>query len=392
MSLSHSPAVVTDGLQFYYDAANNKNVNSGTNLVLSPTNMTNATYWASGGGSPVITANATIAPDGTMTACSLINGGSISLWYQGFTTATIGTGQQFSSIYAKAFTSNIFTLNSYYAGDTEVNITFTLTGNGSTDTPTQSIIKFVGDGWYLCTIFTPVRVNGGGSFAYRIWPGGRAVSTTTGNYFWGPTLKNSFTDLVGSNTLTPSVLAYDSANNGAMSFNGSSSYIEGGIHHYQQLTLSSWFKATGAPSTNDGGGGLLIMNSPQLTGGVIQYQLSYSWLNENCMACIQGNGSNNVYTPTNSVLQNTINNVVATYDGATMKAYLNGVLSASLSVSTTLVYPTTGNMNVQIGRWGYTGFLRQFQGNIYATSIYNRSLSASEVTQNFNALRGRFGI
>ena len=31
-------------------------------------------------------------------------------------------------------------------------------------------------------------------------------------------------------------------------------------------------------------------------------------------------------------------------------------------------------------------------GKIYAQQVYNRALSAAEVQQNFNALRGRYGI
>jgi len=33
-----------------------------------------------------------------------------------------------------------------------------------------------------------------------------------------------------------------------------------------------------------------------------------------------------------------------------------------------------------------------FDGKIANVSIYNRALSASEIQQNFNALRGRFSI
>jgi hypothetical protein len=32
------------------------------------------------------------------------------------------------------------------------------------------------------------------------------------------------------------------------------------------------------------------------------------------------------------------------------------------------------------------------KGNIAQASIYNRALSSAEVSQNFNALRGRFGV
>jgi hypothetical protein len=35
---------------------------------------------------------------------------------------------------------------------------------------------------------------------------------------------------------------------------------------------------------------------------------------------------------------------------------------------------------------------RYFNGSIAQTTIYNRALSASEVLQNFNATRARFGI
>ena len=36
--------------------------------------------------------------------------------------------------------------------------------------------------------------------------------------------------------------------------------------------------------------------------------------------------------------------------------------------------------------------IRYFSGNISYVSMYNRALSQQEISQNFNALRGRFGI
>jgi hypothetical protein len=35
---------------------------------------------------------------------------------------------------------------------------------------------------------------------------------------------------------------------------------------------------------------------------------------------------------------------------------------------------------------------RFFNGNIAISQLYNRALSANEITQNFNALKGRFGL
>ena len=45
-----------------------------------------------------------------------------------------------------------------------------------------------------------------------------------------------------------------------------------------------------------------------------------------------------------------------------------------------------------IGNEGNTAFNYPWAGNIYSVMIYSRVLSSYEITQNFNALRGRFGI
>jgi hypothetical protein len=50
------------------------------------------------------------------------------------------------------------------------------------------------------------------------------------------------------------------------------------------------------------------------------------------------------------------------------------------------------NAQYVIGRSGVGYAPDTFKGNIAQVSIYNRALSASEVSQNFNATRSRFGI
>jgi hypothetical protein len=49
----------------------------------------------------------------------------------------------------------------------------------------------------------------------------------------------------------------------------------------------------------------------------------------------------------------------------------------------------TGNFSIGASRGGSLGFIN---GSISSFKIYNRALAAAEVKQNFNALRGRFGI
>jgi hypothetical protein len=70
--------------------------------------------------------------------------------------------------------------------------------------------------------------------------------------------------------------------------------------------------------------------------------------------------------------------------------YINGALITSVpnSVSDSAIRNTTNNWSIGNKQDSANYFL----GNVYGAQIYNRALSASEVQQNFNALRGRYGI
>jgi len=76
-----------------------------------------------------------------------------------------------------------------------------------------------------------------------------------------------------------------------------------------------------------------------------------------------------------------------TFDNTTARLYLNGVQTGS----TTSGGPVTLNstQSLTIGRRVQGQY---YDGNIAQVSIYNRALTASEIKQNFNVLRGRFGI
>jgi len=85
---------------------------------------------------------------------------------------------------------------------------------------------------------------------------------------------------------------------------------------------------------------------------------------------------------------NVWNNTVLTYDKTSLKYYLNGVFINQNNATNT---PSSTTSNTIVGRLGdFNG--QYWTGRIATTQIYNRALSAQEVSQNFNALRGRFGI
>jgi hypothetical protein len=80
--------------------------------------------------------------------------------------------------------------------------------------------------------------------------------------------------------------------------------------------------------------------------------------------------------------------VVCTYNYTTDTStiYVNGVSKATGNNGPCT---ETGTMTTRIAQW----FNQEYYfGRVSLCSLYNRSLSQTEITQNFNATRGRFGI
>lgn len=220
---------------------------------------------------------------------------------------------------------------------------------------------------------------------------GLALHLDAGNYFSYPASGTVFYDLSDqrNNGTLFNGPTFGQGDAGSIVLDGTNDYIEGGQLEPRHVSLACWFKATGAPSNNDTTGGGLILSSP-IRG--IDYGMFYSWLNERIVFTIESLGAIQVVTANNSILQNTIYYVTCVFDGATTSIYVNGALNVQSARVVTIAYPTSGNRNVQIGRWGDSAFPRYFKGHIYSASIYTRALTPTEVEQNFNATRARFGI
>ena len=80
-----------------------------------------------------------------------------------------------------------------------------------------------------------------------------------------------------------------------------------------------------------------------------------------------------------------MHSVTVNGSGNTAYVYLNTTQKAS---STPSINPASNSTNVYIAR----DTSRYFYGKVGSVQIYNRQLSASEITQNFNAHRSRFGV
>jgi hypothetical protein len=78
--------------------------------------------------------------------------------------------------------------------------------------------------------------------------------------------------------------------------------------------------------------------------------------------------------------------IVATIDGTTIRLYENGIL---YTTNSQIINPAENNTNVFIGRDAASQY---FPGEIPHTRIYNRVLSSSEVLNNYNNIKRKYGI
>jgi hypothetical protein len=80
--------------------------------------------------------------------------------------------------------------------------------------------------------------------------------------------------------------------------------------------------------------------------------------------------------------------ITYTQEGTTTKIYKDGVLVQTSTTSTSLTngFVGVGNLSGQ----GFASY--NMLGIFYNVRIYNRVLTTTEITQNFNAQRGRYGV
>lgn len=184
-------------------------------------------------------------------------------------------------------------------------------------------------------------------------------------------------DLTGNNTMTASSLTY--ASNNTFSFNGSTNYmtvgntgITHGTNDWTYTMWANWSAITSLGTIYENG---LWTNSLLLrfeTSGFTVYSMGTLW----------GTLS---FTPT----LNTWYHLAFVRSSTNVYLYVNGVLTATVASFTATIVP--GTSLIYIGMSQHAAG-QCFNGKLAAGSIYVRALSITEVVQNFNALRGRYGI
>lgn len=98
--------------------------------------------------------------------------------------------------------------------------------------------------------------------------------------------------------------------------------------------------------------------------------------------------------PSTTFVTNTWYNICCTHSRtttSTLSAYVNSVQLTTSTVGAS-TSPIDNSFPVSIGSRFHNAVFAPLNGSIGQISIYNRALSATEIKQNFTALRGRYGL
>ena len=216
---------------------------------------------------------------------------------------------------------------------------------------------------------------------------GLVLALDAGNAKSYPGSGTTWTDLSGNgnNGTLINGVGYSGDNLGSLSFDGTNDHITLTTNPSltNQITIEVWVKLE--PTINN------------LTGWICGRESSYRILYTSTgFAWVCATDNNGWYTSGTAISASSLTphtktyQVVVTYDGSNNKIYVNG----TLRITGSAISGNIRNVNpYYIMRDGSSDVnIDHGQGIIYSHRIYNRALTASEIQQNFNALRGRFGI
>lgn len=187
---------------------------------------------------------------------------------------------------------------------------------------------------------------------------------------------------------------YSSTYGGAFAFNGSTSLVNCGtattINNIPAITICAWINKTNYSTAGVYDRLVSKRNASQGSGWWDFYTSPTHTIGFNADFLTTDIGQE-----TSTVINlNTVNYVCLTWDGSAtatnIKFYINGTqASYTNSVNGVGGRVTETTNNLYVGNANWTN--RPFYGSIYTTLIYKRVLTATEILQNYNAVKGRFG-
>ena len=205
-------------------------------------------------------------------------------------------------------------------------------------------------------------------------------------------------DLSGNNNGTMTSLGFEVGNNGSLLFNAANDTVS--INHddvfnfSSTFTVSTWIKINSFSTSTIYN---VVSKKPSFNNTQKGWSCQYDYRTTGVLQ-FRNNDSSvlNDHTPTsnvnNTALLNQTNkwvNSVWAITNSNVTFYINGVSKGTLGVNFSNTDTTTPvYIGKTVGSIGDTSTLM----NLSSVTIHNRTLSATEIKQNFEATRSRYGI
>jgi len=174
---------------------------------------------------------------------------------------------------------------------------------------------------------------------------------------------------------------FSSGNGGSIVFDGSDDYVDCGtqidLSQYSAFSVNVWVNSrslTGFKSA------FAFANNPSGTG----WQHWIGTNGNNFYAEMRSGGSDRALSASGAIL-NAWSHITTVWNGTTLFLYVNGVERSLIAASA--ITNTVRTLYI-----GYFPGFTVWDGFVSNTQIYNRALTASEVLQNYNSTKARFGL
>ena len=217
-----------------------------------------------------------------------------------------------------------------------------------------------------------------------------------------PKSGTTWSDLVGSNngTLTNTDNSnFSTDNGGVINLDATNEYLKiAGPKPTTNMSICLWFYPL---SSNNSFWHKMLIFPYGATSWTLPYA-SYQMAVSNYQVgsskikaffSVDNNWSSNNAVDTDTIVFNRWYYAVGTFDSGVMKLYVNGVLKSTndrSSAGTSIIYHSSNRTDLMLGTNAEYFVGESFNGGMAHVSIYDKTLTADEVRQNYEATVGRF--
>lgn len=221
---------------------------------------------------------------------------------------------------------------------------------------------------------------------------GLLLNLDAGNSVSYPGTGTAWTDLsgLGNHGTLVNGVGYSAGDGGTLVSDGVDDYV--GLpsslqnRAYSAISVSAWIKIINGVQQSGDWGSYIVHNGISYSVGNSIYALA---INTTGTATWSWAGNYASMTTTTTYNDGIWHFLVGTWNGTDSVLYIDGALAKTAATAANLT-GTSGDLDIGGARGLPT--LRSFKGSISNVKIYNKVLNTTEITQDFNALKGRYGL